>query len=282
MEKSIHLTDTLREELAIVAVLYMIIERKYDIDQDLSGANRALAEIMVKGDKRYWRTEQKIYLPTPQGELMWENWKARWWDFVVNYDIYSGVDLQEGTFAEVKDNLESKDENGHFIWEDLRVAVCMRKIALAEKNGQKTSLHPCSVVFLSLLSQGRLDQSKEWTFDIAFDSIFWNEIENIVNSSVWPQELGYEDVSFEEVIDDIIKQGLLEANNRSKGKSDDNEDPNFAPSQSFQSPQEVVEEYGDEITLQGTRPEYYYYEPHWTWRDSAMTVGAIGLCWALF
>jgi hypothetical protein len=170
---------------------------------------------------------------------------------------------------------------GNLIWEDLRVAVCLRKLQHARKQGKKTDLSPFTITFLALLSEGRLEQSREWQFDIAFESIFWSEIENIVNSSVWPEELGYENVSWEQVMDDIISQGMEIAKERWK-EEDDEDDDTVAPSEAFTSEDEVRREYGDEIIEYGYSPGFFYYSPYWYMADTAIAVGAIGLCWAMF
>ncbi len=281
LTKNLKLEETLRNELAKAALLYMLIERKADIDKDLTGANRALKEIIADGENDLWELEKKVYIPTRKGELIWENWKARWWDFKVNYDIFAGVDLLNGEFAGPDADFDAIDENGNLIWEDLRVAVCIRKIQLAKKEGKKTALNPCTITFLSLLSEGRLDDSREWQFDIAFESIFWNEIENIVNSNIWPEELGYEDVSWEEVMDDIIVQGTEESKNRWSEDYFDKQE-GYTPSRGFTNEKEVVEEYSEDLVAYPYPPGYFTYTPHWGLGQAAMTAGAIGLCWMLF
>lgn len=212
MDKNLKLPDDIRASLARGAVLYKMAEEGVDIDSELSGANRALAEVMEAGLKdEAWKKGRKKFELTRKGELMWENWKAKWWDFLANFDVFAGVDLQEGVFAGSDADWDAEDDNGNLIWEDLRVAVCLRKIQLAEKQGRKTSLNPFTIVFLAQLSEGRLEAADQWQFDIAFDSIFWADIQNIVNSQMWPQELSYEDTPWEKVIDDIITQGMTAA-----------------------------------------------------------------------
>lgn len=285
LEKNLKLSQDLRSGLAKAALLYQMIENKHEIDKDLSGANRALQAIVEEGLDELWTITKKKYTVTRKGELVWENWKARWWDFLTNYDVYAGVDLQEGSFAEEDANLEGVDDEGNLIWEDLRVAVCLRKMQLAKNEGKKTALNPFGITFLALLSQGRLEQSTEWQFDIAFDSIFWSEIENIVNSSVWPQELGYQGVSWEEVIDDIIAQGMATAKQRWEEDDDEEEgedDEEVTPSKAFSNEEQVREVYQDDIMEYGYHPGYFYYSPYWYMADTAMMVGAIGLCWAMF
>jgi hypothetical protein len=280
MEKNLKLSDDLRSGLAKAAVLYKIIEGKHEVDKNLSSANRALQALMEEGLDDLWILGKKAYEVTRKGELMWENWKARWWDFLANYDVYAGVDLQEGRFADEDADFEAVDDNENHIWEDLRVAVCLRKMQLAKKEGKRTALNPFAITFLALLSQGRLEQSTEWQFDIAFDSIFWSEIENIVNSSIWPQELGYNGVSWEGVIDDIIAQGLETAKQR--WEEDDEEGDYVAPSEAYTSEEEVVQDYRSEIIEYGYHPGFFYYSPYWYMADTALAVGAIGLCWAVF
>ncbi len=282
VNKDLTLPDDIRANLAQAGLLYMLIEKEVEVDQKLSGANRALKEIIQVGEGDLWEVQKKKYTVTRKGALIWENWKARWQDILVNYDVYSGVDLLEGRFAPPQTDYSETDENGDLIWEDLRVAVCLRKAELAKSAGTSTALNPFSMIFLSLLSEGRLDQSTEWQFALAFDSLFWSDIENIVNSLKWPQELGYEGVPWEEVVDDIIKNGM-EANQLASKNRDLS---NFSTSGDFQTTlsnkEEVLDEYEDEIEEYGYNPEYFYYEPHWTWRNTAMTAGTIGLCWALF
>ena len=278
----IRLTNELQETLQVVCILYMLIERKFVIDSEFSGANRALKMIIQRHENEYWTVENKAFYLTVKGELLWENWRARWWDFIINYDIYSAVDLKTGSFADFGEDLDAIDENQDPIWEDLRIAICMRKIEIAEQEKKKTTLNPCSVAFLGLLSQGRLDQSKEWQFDIAFDSIFWNEIENVVNASVIPQDLAYDGVEYQKVIDDIIIQGMSQA--RSRWDVGDHfeghlvEDA-YVPSYGFQNEEDILEEYSDEVAIK--EPKYYCYQPYWNWVNGAEAIGVIGLCWAL-
>ncbi|MFC1584968.1 hypothetical protein ACFL5V_05430 [Fibrobacterota bacterium] len=283
MDKNLKLSDDLRSQLAQAAVLYKMTEGEEEVDAGLSGANRALQAIMEEGKDEIWKVEKKKYVLTPKGELIWENWKARWWDFLANFDVYAGVDLQEGLFADDEADWDAVDERGNLIWEDLRVAVCLRKTQLARKQGKKTALSPFTITFLALLSEGRLEQSREWQFDIAFDSIFWNEIENIVNSSVWPQELGYEDAPWEEVVDDIIAQGMEVSKQRWESEEDDEgDDGSVEPAEAYTSREEVERAYGREIDEYGYQPGYFYYNPYWYITDTAIAVGAIGMCWAMF
>ncbi|MBF0433371.1 MAG: hypothetical protein HQK83_18990 [Fibrobacteria bacterium] len=280
MNKNLQLPDTIREELAQAAVLYKMLEAKEVIDSKLTGANRALLAIIEPFTGELWTKGRKQYEVTRKGELVWENWKARWWDFLANFDVYAGVDLQEGRFADDNVDWEETDEDGNHIWEDLRVAVCLRKMQIANKRSQKTALNPFTITFFCLLSEGRLEQSREWQFDIAFDSIFWSDIENIVNSSCWPEELGYDDVPWEKVIDDIIALGMEIAKDRWEEEDDD--DDYVAPSEACTSETEVRERYEPEMRQYGYSPGFFYYAPYWTISDTAIAVGAIGLCWAIF
>ncbi len=280
--KSIHLSSELQATLQVVSIFYMLIERKVIIDQEFSGANRALKSIIKQHENIYWNVEKGHYQTTRQGELLWENWRARWWDFIVNYDIYSAVDLKTGAFANFGDDLETIDEYGRLVWEDLRLAVCMRKLEISKQQNKATSLDPFAIAFLGLLSQGRLDQSREWQFDIAFDSIFWNEIENVVNASLWPEDLSYQGVSYETVVDDIILKGLEQAKQRwDQSESFENHfgETLYTPSYGFESEDDVLEEY--EGDLESTQSQYYCYQPYWTWTNTVGAIGAIGLCWTL-
>lgn len=116
--------------------------------------------------------------------------------YLVNLDVYAGVDLGEATFADPDaDNLEEPR------WMDLRVPV-------AEFKG----IDPYRVVFVSLLADGSFFANKDWMEELAPHAPFFADLEDIVQAQVTMEELGYETedglwISGEAVIEDIIEQG---------------------------------------------------------------------------
>lgn len=116
--------------------------------------------------------------------------------YLIHHDIYAGVDLAEGLFADPEhDNLE----NGN--WDDLRVPV-------AEFKG----IDPYRLVFLAMLADGSFFENEGWRFDIALGSSFFKELQDVVRSQITLDELGFEAedgtrVPGEAVIEDVILQG---------------------------------------------------------------------------
>ncbi len=275
MLKDYKFPDALREELGQAVILYQVLEHDATLDAQLSGANRALSDLVAAGSDKLWIKDKKQYHITPLGRMCWANWKARWGDFLINYDMFTGVDLLEGRFATAASDLEEKDEQGHYIWEDLRVATCIRRLQC--NKDKKTALSPLSLVFLQNLSEGRLDNSDHWQFDIAYNSIFWTDIENVVNTQIWPQELGYDDVPWEKVMDDILLQGT------EHGRSNSNHSATAGPVSSLpQTEQEVVSLYSTDLKISKIDPAILLCKPNWTLKSEAQPANAIGNCWTLF
>ena len=164
--------------------------------------------------------------------MVYHNFIARWWDFILTYDIFAGVDLGEGVFAEDDADWDALDEEGQPIWEDLRVAVCVYKQRLAEQEGLKTDLNPFTIAFMSLLSERRIGMNKCWQFDLVSDE-FWADVEGIVNTNLWPEDLGYVDdetgdeISGDDVMLDVIEQGIEETKKRWEEDDDEDEDEVF-------------------------------------------------------
>ena len=163
--------------------------------------------------------EDKNYLPTPKGREIIQKFLERYQDFLRNFDVYSAVDLTQGTFAFASYwEFESEEEWGAYLhqkqWEDLRVAVAEFK-----------KIDPVEIVFMSFLYEDRFGWSEEsgWQFDLLLGSV-WDQVLEIVNSALKQEDLGYEaqgeTVSGEAVLKDIIVQGA-ELNRRLWDEEDD-------------------------------------------------------------
>jgi hypothetical protein len=146
-------------------------------------------------------SEDNYYLPTAKGEEVYQHLVEQLEAYVVHFDVFAYVDLEEGVFGDPKTDLLEGDQ-----WSDLRVAV-------AEHKG----IDPYRVVFLALMSAGKFYENPDWKFDLSLGTLF-DEMEQIVQDQLCVEDLSYKDVeeqiSGDDVIRDIIEQGNLLAKER--------------------------------------------------------------------
>ena len=146
-------------------------------------------------------SEENYYLPTPKGEDVYQHLVEQLKAYVVHFDVFAYVDLEEGAFGDPKTDLLEGDQ-----WSDLRVAV-------AEYKG----IDPYRVVFLALMSADKFYENPDWKFDLSLGTLF-DEMEQIVQDQLCVEDLSYKDeeeqVSGDDVIRDIIEQGNLLAKER--------------------------------------------------------------------
>ena len=139
-------------------------------------------------------SEENYYLPTAKGEDVYQHLVEQLKAYVVHFDVFAYVDLEEGAFGDPKTDLLEGDQ-----WSDLRVAV-------AEHKG----IDQYRVVFLALLSAERFFENPDWKFDLSMGTLF-DEMQQIVQDQLCVEDLGYTEnesqVSGEDVIRDIIEQG---------------------------------------------------------------------------
>ena len=288
-ERKIQMDQELKTKLASRFVLYRMIEEEDFPPVLLSGDYKFLENLLDEYFDEYWTIEEgaEQYSPTRKGELIYHNFIARWWDFILTYDIFAGVDLGEGEFADEDADWEALDEDGRPIWEDLRVAVCIYKQKLAEGEGRKTDLNPFTIAFMSLLSERRIGMEKSWQFDLVSDE-FWTEIEQIVNTNLWPEDLAYVDqetgdeISGDDVMLDVIKQGIEETERRWEEEDDDDDAEYLNPPQSMTTRKEVVEEYEEEVIDYGWGYDPFYYNPYAVIGGGLLTAAFIGSVWLAF
>ncbi|HKJ00664.1 MAG TPA: hypothetical protein VKB51_19505 [bacterium] len=174
-----------------------------------------LAEDLVSiGDDDHYRA-------TPLGRRAYQRLLHQQQSYLAHFDIFAGVDLGEGTFAEPEaDYLDDPR------WSDLRVAA-------AELKG----VDPYRIVFLSMLASGQFFENPGWKFDVALGSSFFSELEAIVREQIAMEELGYQDedgtlITGEDVLQDVILQGaainqqrLAEERNRQPSLLNEEEGP---------------------------------------------------------
>ena len=146
-------------------------------------------------------SEENYYLPTAKGEDVYRHLVEQLKAYVVHFDVFAYVDLEEGAFGDPKTDLLEGDQ-----WSDLRVAV-------AEYKG----IDPYRVVFLALMSADKFYENPDWKFDLSLGTLF-DEMEQIVQDQLCVEDLSYKDeeeqVSGDDVIRDIIEQGNLLAKER--------------------------------------------------------------------
>ena len=288
-KKALEMGVELQKKLSSRFVLYRMIERNEQIPALMEGDYVFLEDLISEYYDEYWTIKEgaEYYSPTRKGELIYHNFISRWWDFIITYDIFAGVDLLEGTFAEDEADWDEVDEEGQPIWEDLRIAVCIYKQRLAEKEGRKTDLNPFTIAFMSLLSENRIGMEKCWQFDLV-SSDFWEEVNEISNTNLWPEDLSYinnetgEKILGETVILDIIEQGIEETQKRWTDDINGDNNGYLSPPDSLQTQQDVIEEYDEEITFNGWGYDPFYYDPYAVIGGGFLTTACIGAVWLTF
>ncbi len=145
--------------------------------------------------------DENYYLPTTKGQEVYQHLVEQLEAYIVHFDVFAYVDLEEGIFGDPKTDLLEGDQ-----WSDLRVAV-------AEHKG----IDPYRVVFLALMSADKFYENPDWKFDLSLGTLF-NEMEQIVQDQFCVEDLSYKDdegkVPGENVIRDIIEQGNILAKER--------------------------------------------------------------------
>jgi hypothetical protein len=133
---------------------------------------------------------------TPLGWRAYQRLLHQQQSYLAHFDVFAAVDLAEGSFADPEHDYLDDPR-----WADLRVAV-------AEHKG----IDPYRMVFLSMLAGGRFFENPGWKFDLALGSSFFEELQEVVQSQIGVDELGYEDedgtaIAGEDVLQDVILQG---------------------------------------------------------------------------
>ena len=163
-------------------------------------------------------SEDNFFLPTAKGKEVYQNLVEQLEAYVIHFDVFAYVDLEEGVFGDPETDLLEGDR-----WSDLRVAV-------AEHKG----IDPYRVVFLALMSADTFYENPDWKFDLSLGTLF-DEMEQIVMDQLCVEDLSYKDgedqVSGDDVIRDIIEQGnsLAKERRREKQKTEEKELAEVAP-----------------------------------------------------
>ena len=163
-------------------------------------------------------SEENFYLPTSKGKEVYQNLVEQLEAYVMHFDVFAYVDLEEGIFGDPKTDLLEGDH-----WSDLRVAV-------AEHKG----IDPYRIVFLALMSSDKFYENPDWKFDLSLGTLF-DEMEQIVMDQLCIEDLSYKDgedqVAGDDVIRDIIEQGnsLSKERRREERETEEKELAEVAP-----------------------------------------------------
>lgn len=192
-----YITDTHKKNFRSILLLDEMIAQNRQFPIVAEGDDKLLEPFFVDlMAKDYLAVQGNYYTPTQKGKDAYELFNKRFQEFLKLYDIFAYVDLETGEFAfahffDYDTDEEWLDYANDERFEDLRIAV-----AIAKK------MDPAEIVFMALINESRFDTHAEgWQMDLASDAT-WNEIEDICNAALKPDQLGTPDV-----IEDIIRQG---------------------------------------------------------------------------
>ena len=209
-------------------LLYQMVENQYPIPVMFEGDDtwlQPVVDYMFQKDVIDIDDKHGCYVITDKGRRTIQLMTEKFQDAMAQLDIYSYVNLnigppEEGEPDEAFGSFDEHTEDN----EDLRVAVALCK-----------GIDPFYLVFLSLLAEDRLGQSKCWQYDLALDfsqdtkhetgSSFFREIEEIVETALTMDDLGYvddtgEEITGEAVIEDVIRRGATEAQRSAEAEAE--------------------------------------------------------------
>ena len=181
-------------------------------------------DVLLPGDQEYlhptliWLQMKELveinnqhrYTLTQSGTKKAANFAARYRTLLTYFDLFSAVDLSEGTFAFEKiGDFPSTSAWKRYLnderWEDLRIPI------IEHLGGSALEL-----VYCQFVQENRLTSSNTyWPLEMNAGTI-WAEILEICNSSIKAIDLAYPDesndgstVSGEAILDDIAEQGFI-------------------------------------------------------------------------
>ncbi|NCX95963.1 MAG: hypothetical protein EBX41_06060 [Chitinophagia bacterium] len=243
-----YINSTNKKNFTALFLLDEMIENGRQFELMPTGDDKLLEPLFIEMiNKGYLKADGKYYAPTQKGTDAYEVFNKRFQEYLRLFDVFSYVDLTKGEFAFAKffdfdndEDWEQYSDDPRF--EDLRLAVAIYKKA-----------DPAEIVFMSFLNEHRLDtETTGWQMDLLSDEM-WNEIEEICQESIKPDQLGTPDV-----IEDIVRQGtalmielLKEEKKRIEAEGIDAEEEDM-----------VIEEYE---TVEYYQPYYdpFYISPFW-------------------
>ncbi len=247
MQRPYHISADKRQQLAGIVVLNTLVDNGGSIPLLLEDNDLHLEPILDWLFQRGHLTiaDNESYTLSKSGALALERYHQQYREFLLTFDIYSSVDLDEGVFAfdrifDFGDESDWDEFLGRDCWSDLRIPI-------AELKG----IDPVLIVFLSFDNEGVFHEENNWQLALVGDT-FWQEIERICNDAIAIDDLGFDDpedgrIEGEEFLEDIIKEGTelnLELKRAEQELEDDDDDE--------EEEEEFVEEY-----------YHSYYDPYY-------------------
>lgn len=250
------------QRLAFAAMYVLSRINRYNLRYSVvpEGADRQCLEDVLQvlfKDGLLDLDQTNFYVVTEAGKERLRKYRQRYEEYLRIFDVFGYVDLGEGKFAFESYNLFSDDDNwGKFLrddrWEDLRVAVALRK-----------GLDPLEIVFMSFINEDRFFQNPDGKWEIGImDGSNWDKIEQVVNAALHVEDLAYKYpnerfdsgqpesdnnprmifVSGEDAIDEIIMKGGQIVRSLLLADQQVEEDAMPAGTQTVTTIEEVVEE----------------------------------------
>ena len=146
-------------------------------------------------DKKYIFINKGVYQVSPSGEEVFNIFMNRYNEYLKVYDIYSFVDTEKGEFA-----FEKFHELNDADWNVYKNNKRFYDVRIAVANFKK--LNPTEIVFMSFINENRFDTSNSgWQLDLV-SNMYWDEINNIVNTAITIELLGGN-----EIMENIVKKG---------------------------------------------------------------------------
>ena len=204
MPKKFTITDNKKKAFANVFLMEYIVNKPHTFSTFLQGRDEALEPLLTDlYNNDFLAIEGSDYVATDKGRELVDRFLKRYSEFLNIFDIYCAVDLEDGDFAFRRYFDFETDEEWHKYlgedrWDDIRLAV-------AEAKG----IDPIEIVFMSFIREERFGRDEDgWQFDLLLGDV-WTEIIEICSSAASVEDLAYDDVSAEEVFEDIFRQGGL-------------------------------------------------------------------------
>ena len=202
MPRTYSITDNKKKTFANIFLMEYIVNKPHRFSTFLQDRDEALEPLLTDlYNNDFLEIEGSDYAPTDKGRELVDRFQKRYTEFLNIFDIYCAVDLEEGDFAFRRYFDFETDEQWHNYldderWEDIRLAV-------AEVKG----IDPIEIVYMSFIREERFGRDEDgWQFDLLLGDI-WKEIIDICNHALCADDLAYDDVSAEEVFEDIFRQG---------------------------------------------------------------------------
>jgi hypothetical protein len=257
MIKDYSITKEKREIYKGIIILNEMINnhRKFPIVGD-SNIDMLKTLLTSMSAKELVEIKNNEFVPTEKGRENLLNFYKKFWESIKIFQIFSAVDLTNGTFA--YSDYWNMDEDKFLAYinqsnfDDVRIAVAEFK-----------KIDPIELVFMDFLSKNTIDvSSDDWAFQIMSDLV-WSEIIEICENAIHVEELEEGDA-----IINIIKQGselaidLIKQEDEllKQAKEEDAKNAEIEANQNVNNNQDY---YVEEVVEEYYEPDYYYgyYDP---------------------